>query len=77
MNPLASPVVRIALGSIASVYLAPKIINKFVRVELNPIDEQINNASYIGITAAVTTLVFVALGMATGKSAAAAVAPGV
>ncbi len=74
MNPLANPYVRIALGAIASTYIAPKIVNKFVRPELNATDEKINAATAIGITSAVTVFVFVALGMATGKSAAGSVA---
>lgn len=63
MNPLANTFVRIAIGAIGSSYIAPKIINRFVRPEMNEADERINNATAIGITAAGTVLVFVALGM--------------
>lgn len=75
MNVLGNPILRIALGAVASVYLAPKIVNRFVRVELNPIDAKINDAAEIGITAGVTTLTFVILGMIAGKSTAAAAVP--
>lgn len=74
MNPLANPYVRIGLGAVLGSYVAPKIINRFVRPELDEHDEQINNATAIGITAGVTALVFVVLGMATGKTAAGSVA---
>lgn len=79
MNPLAGPYVRIALGAAASSYLAPKVINRFVRVEMTELDERINNASAIGITAGVTTLVFVVTGMIFGGKTAKAAAdvPGV
>jgi hypothetical protein len=76
MNPLANPYVRIGIGAVASTYLAPKIINRFVRVEMGPIDEAVNFATHVGITGAVTALVFVALGMATGETAAQAAAAG-
>lgn len=76
MNPLANPYVRIAIGAVVTSYLAPKVINKFVRPELDERDEAINTATAVGITAAGTTIVFIALGMLTGKSAAQAAAPG-
>jgi hypothetical protein len=72
MNPLANPYIRIALGAALSEYLKPRIINRFVRPELEERDAQINEATGIGITAAITAGVFVILGMATGKTAAAA-----
>jgi len=74
MNPLANPYVRIAIGAALSEYLKPKIINRFVRVEMNVTDERINEAASIGITAAITAGVFVILGMATGKTAASSAA---
>jgi hypothetical protein len=74
LNPLVNPYVRIALGAIGSSYIAPKVINRFVRPELNEMDEMINNTTAIGITAIGTVLVFVVLGMVAGKSAAGAVA---
>jgi cell division protein FtsX len=76
MNPLANPFVRIALAGVLSSYVAPKVINRFVRVELNSTDEAINNATAIGITAGFTALGFVVLGMVTGKSLPAAAAGG-
>ncbi len=73
MSIFANPYVRIALGAVSATYLAPKIINQFVRPELDERDEQINNATAIGIVAGCTTLSFVLTGMIFGgKSAKAA-----
>ncbi len=76
MNPLANPYIRIGLGAALSQYVAPKLINKFVRPELDERDERLNAQIAIGISAVVTAFTFVALGMATGKSAAEAAKPG-
>lgn len=76
MNPLKSPVVRIALSAVISSYIAPSIIQKFVRAELNSTDELINDATAIGITAGFTALGFVVLGMIGGQTAAGAAAGG-
>ncbi len=76
MNPLANPYLRIAIGAGLSQYVAPKIINRFVRVELDERDERLNAQIAIGISAVVTAFTFVALGMATGKTAAEAAKPG-
>lgn len=73
MNPLANPYVRIALGAALSQYIAPKIIQRFVRVELNDADAHINEATHVGITAGIVTMTYIVLGMATGKPLAQAV----
>jgi hypothetical protein len=75
-NPLSNPFIRIALGAAISEYVKPKIINHFVRPELDERDERINMQTAIGITAAVTATVFVLLGMATGQTAAKSAAVG-
>lgn len=67
-----NPYVRIAIGAVLSTYVAPKIINRFMRAELDVKDAKINDATAIGISAGVTALTFVALGMLGGKSAAGA-----
>jgi hypothetical protein len=72
MNPLANPYIRIAIGAAISEYVKPKIINRFVRVELEQRDEQINMVTGIGITASITALTFIVLGMLTGKTSATA-----
>lgn len=68
-----NPYVRIALGAAISEYVKPGIINRFIRPELDARDDRINTQVSIGITAAVTTIVFVALGMVGGKTATEAV----
>jgi hypothetical protein len=89
MNPLANPYVRIALGAALSEYVKPYILRRFVyadsqtadRIELGEEgdpgrakDSALNDQIQIGVTAAVTTLVFIGLGMATGKTVAGSVA---
>lgn len=74
MNPLANPYVRIALGAVIGSYVAPKIVNRFVRPELDERDEKINMATSVGITAGVTAMFYIVTGMITGKSVAGSVA---
>ncbi len=65
---LASPYVRIALGAAISTWLTPKIVAKCAPA----VDPAIHAQTSIGTSAAVTTVVFVILGMVGGKTAAAA-----
>jgi hypothetical protein len=73
-NPLSNDLVRIAVGSALAAYLTPKVINRYTRPELNEHDERVNTMTAIGITSATVTLVYIVLGMATGKSVAGSVA---
>ncbi len=75
-NPLASPYVRIALAAAGESYIATKILNRFVRPELEEIDEQINNVTAYGITGAVTALAFVVVGVLVGETPQQAAAKG-
>lgn len=72
MNPLANKYICVALGAVLASYVAPTIINKFVRVEVTPLDEKINAAASAGIVGGVTMFSFVLLGMLGGESFAAA-----
>lgn len=66
MTFLSSPVLRIALGAVAAVYLGPPILNKVLIAELSPADEARNGRVSVAVTTTITTVVFVALGLAAG-----------
>ena len=66
MQFLASPILRIAIGAAAAVYLSPAILNKVLIAELNPADEARNVRVTVATTTIITTAVYVALGLAAG-----------
>ena len=88
MNPLAHPIVRILAGAMISTYVTPRVLVKVapklggvinpktgrfaLPAESTPDQIKVATQAVIGTSAAVTALTFVLLGMATGKSAAAA-----
>ncbi len=63
-----NPYYRIALAAIAATYITPKIINKFVRVEVTGTDTAVNDVTSGLITGVTTAAIFVGLRMIfTGK----------
>jgi hypothetical protein len=65
-----NPYVKIAIGAMAAVYLAPAIQQRFVIVELDTKDAVRNQVTFAGIAGLVAAGVYVILGMATGKAPA-------
>jgi hypothetical protein len=66
-------------ASISS-YVAPYVVKRIQGADPGPLlteaDERVNDQTVIGLTALTTTFLFVVVGMATGKTAAAAADPG-
>lgn len=65
-----SAIVKIAIAAAAATYVTPKIVNKFTRPELEPKDEQINQAMAIGVTGVTVAGVYTVLTMAMGGGTA-------
>jgi len=72
---ITSPLFRIAVGAVAAVYLGPPILNRVLIAEITPADEARNARVTVVTTATITTLVFVGLGLASGKPVGAGTVP--
>lgn len=71
MKFLANPYTRIAVGAIASTYLTPTIINHFTTEEIAPGDATKNELMAAGVSGAMVMAVWLLMGAAFGKAAAA------
>jgi hypothetical protein len=67
---LNSPLIRIFISTAVAQYIAPKIDNMVAAPEIDAGDATVNAVKFAGVHGAVAAMVWVGIGMLTGKTAA-------